>query len=119
VITTIFVADMDRAVKFYNEVLGCKVEMRFGNEWAQLKSDDGGTTLGLHPASKENPSGIKGSIQLGIEVKDSIHKRVEEMTAKGTKFSGPVRDDQQLWFANFEDPDGNLLYLAQAKQKWA
>jgi len=41
------------------------------------------------------------------------------MTAKGTKFSGPVRDDEQLWLANFEDPDGNLLYLAQAKQKWA
>src|ERR1700683_36217 len=117
-ITTIFVADMDRAVKFYTDVLGCQVDMRFGNEWAQLKSADGGATLGLHPASQENPAGVKGSIQLGIEVKDSIHRRVEEMTAKGAKFSGPVRDDEQLWFANLEDPDGNRLYLAQAKNNW-
>lgn len=116
-ITTIFVADMDRAVKFYSEVLGCKLEMRFGNEWAQLKTD--GATLGLHPASAENPAGVKGSIQLGIEVKDSIRDRVDQMTSKGVKFIGPVRDDGQILFANFTDPDGNPMYLAQQKGHWA
>lgn len=116
-ITTIFVADMDRAVKFYSEVLGCKVEMRFGNEWAQLKTD--GTTLGLHPASAENPAGVKGSIQLGVEVKDAIADRVEQMKSQGVRFAGPVRDDGQLLFATFTDPDGNPMYLAQQKGQWA
>lgn len=115
--TTIFVADMDRAVKFYSEVLGCKIEMRFGNEWAQLKTD--GATLGLHPASAENPAGVKGSIQLGIEVEDSIRDRVEQMTSKGVKFTGPVRDDGQILFASFTNPDGNPMYLAQQKGHWA
>jgi catechol 2,3-dioxygenase-like lactoylglutathione lyase family enzyme len=118
-ITTIFVGDVDRAVRFYTDVLGCKLEMRFGNEWAQLKSDDGGAVLGLHPASNENPAGVAGSIQLGIQVPDGIHERVAEMTAKGAKFDGPVRDDGQILFANFKDPDGNRLYLAQAKEKWS
>jgi catechol 2,3-dioxygenase-like lactoylglutathione lyase family enzyme len=115
--TTIFVADMDRAVKFYSEVLGCRLEMRFGNEWAQFNAD--GATLGLHPASAENPAGVKGSIQLGIEVKDSIRDRVEQMKSNGVKFDGPVRDDGQILFANFTDPDGNPMYLAQQKGQWA
>ncbi len=116
-ITTIFVADMDRSVKFYSDVLGCKIEARYGNEWAQLKTD--GATLGLHPASPDNPAGVRGSIQLGIEVNDSIHDRVDQMKNKGVKFAGPVRDDGQILFANFTDPDGNSLYLAQAKGQWA
>jgi len=117
-LTTVFVSDMDRAVKFYSEILGCKIEMRYGNEWAQLKSENG-QILGLHPGSKESPAGVRGSIQIGIEVRDSIHKRVEEMTAKGVRFLGPVRDDEQILFAAFGDPDGNPLYLAQAKGQWA
>lgn len=116
-ITTIFVADMDRAVNFYSEVLGCTIEARYGNEWAQLKAD--GATLGLHPASPENPAGVRGSIQLGIEVKDSIRDRVDQMKTKGVNFTGPVRDDGQILFANFSDPDGNALYLAQVKGQWA
>jgi catechol 2,3-dioxygenase-like lactoylglutathione lyase family enzyme len=114
---TIFISDMDRAIRFYTEVLGCKLEARYGDDWAQLKSD--GMTIGLHPASKENPAGVKGSMQLGVEVRDSIQQRVADMTAKGTKFNGPVRDDQQILFANFEDPDGNPLYLAQMKAQWS
>lgn len=117
-ITTIFVSDMDRAVKFYTDILGCKMEMRFGNEWAQLKSADGGATIGLHPANKDNPAGVRGSIQMGIEIKDSIQKRVDEMAAQGVKFAGPVRDDGQILFANFGDPDGNPFYLAQVKTDW-
>jgi hypothetical protein len=31
------------------------------------------------------------------------------------KFAGPVNEGKSGWFASFEDPDGNLLYLAQLK----
>ncbi len=113
-IVTIFTGNMDRAVKFYTEILGMKLEHRFGAHWAQLKSEDG-MTLGLHPASPENPAGVKGSIQLGAQVKDSIQKVVDEMKAKGVKFIGPVGDDGKILFANFTDPDGNPLYLAEVK----
>jgi catechol 2,3-dioxygenase-like lactoylglutathione lyase family enzyme len=113
-IITIFVANMDRAVKFYSEILGCNLEYRFGDHWAQLRSDDG-ATIGLHPASSENPVGIKGSIQLGINVREDIHKVVEGMKSRGVKFNGAVSNDQQNLFANFEDPDDNPLYLAEVK----
>jgi catechol 2,3-dioxygenase-like lactoylglutathione lyase family enzyme len=116
-IVTIFVADMDRAVRFYVETLDCKIQFHFGDEWAQLKTLDG-ITIGLHPASKENPAGVRGSIHLGILVTQSIHKIVEEMKAKGVKFRGPVRDEDQVLLADFEDPDGTPFYLAQPKQAW-
>lgn len=115
-IVTIFVSDMDRSVRFYTEVLGCKLQVRYGGEWAQLQS--GGMTIGLHPASKQSPAGVKGSIQLGVQVSEPIHKVVEDMSAKGARFLGPVGDDGQILFAAFEDPDGNPLYLAEVKKNW-
>ena len=118
-IITIFTANMDRAVKFYTEILGCRVQHRFGDHWAQLQADNG-AIIGLHPATPQNPAGIKGSIQLGINAKEDIRKVVEEMKAKGVKFTGPIVDDQQVLIANFEDPDGNPFYLAEVKQnQWS
>jgi predicted enzyme related to lactoylglutathione lyase len=116
-VVTIFVSDMDRAVAFYTDVLNCRIQFRFGNEWAQLRSLDG-TTIGLHPASQKSPAGVKGSIELGISVEDGIENVVKEMKARGVKFTGPLIDDKEVLIAHFEDPDGNPFYLAQPKQKW-
>jgi catechol 2,3-dioxygenase-like lactoylglutathione lyase family enzyme len=61
----IFVSDMDRAVKFYTEVLGMKLEYRFGNHWASLRTGD--LAIGLHPESAENPAGRKGFTPRGLQ----------------------------------------------------
>src|SRR5581483_2474031 len=38
---TVYVADMDRAVRFYSEVLGLKLAYRFGNHWASIELGKG------------------------------------------------------------------------------
>ncbi len=48
---TIYVSDMDRAVEFYTEVLGLRLESRYGNEWASVDAGKG-MTIGLHPAAE-------------------------------------------------------------------
>jgi len=116
-VVTIFVSNMDRAVRFYTEVLGMKVEYRFGDQWASLKTDDG-MTVGLHPASKESPAGRKGSITIGFEVSESIERAVTAMKEKGVKFVGPIVDDKEIKAAHFEDPDGNEMYIVEAQQEW-
>jgi catechol 2,3-dioxygenase-like lactoylglutathione lyase family enzyme len=116
-VVTIFVSNMDRAVRFYTEVLGMKVEYRFGNQWASLKTEDG-VTVGLHPASKESPAGRKGSITIGFEASESIEKAVTDMKAKGVKFVSPIVDDKEIKAAHFEDPDGNEMYIVEAQQQW-
>ncbi len=115
-VVTIFVSNMDRAVQFYTEVLGMKLEYRFGDHWASLKTDDG-MTVGLHPASKESPAGRKGSITIGFEVSESIERAVTAMKEKGVKFVGPIVDDKEIKAAHFEDPDGNEMYIVETQKQ--
>lgn len=116
-IVTIFVTDMDRAVRFYTDTLKMKLLYRFANEWATLTTEDG-MTVGLHPASTGSPAGRKGSITIGFEVSEPIEKVVQAMRDRGVRFVGPIVDDKEVKAANFEDPDGNQMYFVEVRQEW-
>jgi catechol 2,3-dioxygenase-like lactoylglutathione lyase family enzyme len=103
---------MDRAVRFYTEVLGLKLAYRFGDHWASVELGKG-LTIGLHPASGEMPAGRKGSMTIGLELAVSIEEAMRVLEAKGVRFQGLVNEGKAGKFAGFEDPDGNTLYLAQ------
>jgi catechol 2,3-dioxygenase-like lactoylglutathione lyase family enzyme len=111
---TVYVSDMDRAVKFYSETLGLKLAYRFGNHWASVELGKG-LTIGLHPASGESPAGRKGSMAIGLELSGSMKDAVKALEAKGVKFGDVVNEGKAGTFAHFEDPDGNVLYLAELK----
>ena len=59
-----FVADMNRAVKFYRDVLGLPLKFESPG-WSEFVT--GETTLALHPASEENSA---GTVELGFTVAD-------------------------------------------------
>jgi len=109
---TVYVSDMDRAVRFYSETLGLRLAYRFGNNWASVEAGRG-LTIGLHPASKEMAAGPKGGMAIGLELSGSIHEAVKALAAKGVKFDAPVNEGKAGKFVGFHDPDGNQLYLAQ------
>jgi len=111
-VVTIYVSDMDRAVRFYSEVLGFRLTERHGNHWASLDGGPG-LTIGLHPATAEVPAGRQGSIALGLYLERPIREAVSQLTSRGVQFAGPVIDDKALSLAFFADPDGNPLYLAE------
>src|ERR1044071_10144135 len=79
---TVYVSNMDRAVRFYSEVLGLRLAYRFGDHWASVEVGKG-LTIGLHPASAEMPAGRKGSMAIGLELKGSIHEAVKALETKG------------------------------------
>jgi predicted enzyme related to lactoylglutathione lyase len=109
---TVYVSNMDRAVRFYSEVLGLKLAYRFGDHWASVEAGKG-LTIGLHPASDEMPAGRKGSMAIGLELAGGIEEAVRTLEARGVKFQGAVRTGKSGSFVGFADPDGNQLYLAQ------
>jgi catechol 2,3-dioxygenase-like lactoylglutathione lyase family enzyme len=111
---TIFVSDMDRSVNFYTKILDLKLAQRFGNHWASVEA--GKLTIGLHPASSENPAGRNGSTVIGLELTGNIEDSVAILKQQGVQFRGAVGRDNAGKFAYFEDPDGNLLYMIQLTQ---
>jgi catechol 2,3-dioxygenase-like lactoylglutathione lyase family enzyme len=113
-VVTIYVSDMDRAVRFYSETLGLKLTERHGNHWASLDGGPG-LTIGLHPATPEVPARRQGSIALGLYLEQPIGSAVRDLAARGVAFAGPVVEDKALSLAFFADPDGNPLYLAEMK----
>jgi catechol 2,3-dioxygenase-like lactoylglutathione lyase family enzyme len=111
---TVFVSDMDRAVRFYAETLELKLLARYGDHWASIDAGNG-VTLGLHPASAQNPAGRAGSITIGFQTGLPIREAVATLKARGVVFRGAIIDDAQVLLANFQDPDGNPLYLSEVK----
>lgn len=111
---TIYVTDMDRAVRFYHETLGLKLAYRFGDHWASIEAAKG-LTIGLHPTRAAVPAGEhKGSPALGLELEGSIVDAMKTLEARGVSFQGGIADEGKAGkFAHFHDPDGNQLYLAE------
>ena len=95
-----FVDDMNRAVKFYRDVLGLPLKFESPG-WSEFVT--GETTLALHPASEKNPA---GAVELGFTVAD-IQKFHQEMIAQRVQFSmPPTKQDFGGVLAQFVDSEG-------------
>ena len=95
-----FVADMDRAVKFYRDVLGLTLKFESPG-WSEFAT--GETAFALHPASEKNRA---GTYDVGFTVKD-LQEFYEHMQAKGVKFPmPPTKQDFGGSLAQFLDTEG-------------
>jgi predicted enzyme related to lactoylglutathione lyase len=95
-----FVADMDRAVRFYRDVIGLQLKFQSPG-WSEFAT--GATGLALHPASENKPA---GTVELGFDA-DDLPKFQKEMSEKGVKFSGPPTQQQcGRMLTQFVDSEG-------------
>jgi predicted enzyme related to lactoylglutathione lyase len=102
---TIMVADMDRAVNFY-QMLGLTIKNRWGNHYAQLITSD--IIIGLHPAN--GPIVPSTHVSIGFMIED-IKDAESLLSANNVAFQR--FDDKAGIFVNFKDPDGTSLYFNQ------
>ena len=110
---TLFVADFDRSVHFYQESLGFSLRERHGGNWAVVEAP--GLSIGIHPARMNGPSEILAEgFALGLQV-EHIDDAVATLSGRGVTFSNR-REDAGARFADFRDPDGLPLYLVELKQ---
>jgi catechol 2,3-dioxygenase-like lactoylglutathione lyase family enzyme len=104
------VSDLDRAIRFYSDVLGFELtERRDDLRFAHLETNVPGLQIGLNAVA--DPRGTGGAM-LNISVVDVAAAR-KVLEARGVPFRGnTVIIPGKVALAAFADPDGNLLRLA-------
>lgn len=122
--TMLRVGDMDRAIKFYTEVLGMKLlrstdrpEQKYSLAFVGYDTEDKATVLELtynHGVEKYDLGSAYGHV--AIEV-DDVAKTCEAVRAKGgkvTREAGPVKGGTTV-IAFVEDPDGYKIEFIERK----
>lgn len=115
----LIVEDLDRALRFYTDVLGLRLGHRSG-DYAQL--DTGATRLGLYTRnamsktlgmSLKPPAQEAPGFEIGFKVPD-VGAAFAELVERGASPVMPPTD--RPWgqrTAYVRDPDGHLIELAQ------
>jgi predicted enzyme related to lactoylglutathione lyase len=114
----VYVSDMDAAIGFYTRTLGLTLTNRFGNNFATAEA--GRLVLGIHPKTPRTPSpGERGSVTLGLMVDEPIERVVSQLASRGVRIAGSIVRSEPGNFVDFEDPDGNAIYLWEPLERRA
>jgi lactoylglutathione lyase len=105
----VVVADMERALRFYQEAFGASVVF-CSAEWSEV--DVAGSTVALHPGG----DGTGTLTGLGFEVAD-LDAALRQVVHAGGRVTRPARDRpaERIRLAEVADTEGNLLTVAEAR----
>jgi lactoylglutathione lyase len=119
----LIVADLDRTLQFYTEVLGLRLGHRAG-DYAQCAT--GATRLGFYTREAmaktlgmplEPPAAHTPGFELGFKV-DDVDAAFTELVKRGaTPVTPPVTRPWGQRTAYIQDPDGYLIELAQPLER--
>ena len=110
------VASMERAISFYQDVLGLRL-VEEGDHWSAF--DLGGVRFGLQwtggkdvEAVPVGANGPEAGTVLTMRVRD-LFTAVDHLTDLGVRFLGEIESHGWGSVIAFQDPDGNVLKLMQ------
>ena len=122
-LTSVYVDDQDRALRFYTEVLGFARKGDFSQgpfRWLTVASPEepDGTELQLalndNPAAKEYQQAMFQKRQpAAIFFTDDVKADYERIKARGAEFTMPPTDVTASTIAMLNDTCGNLIQLTQ------
>ena len=126
-LTSVFVDDQERALRFYTEVLGFVKKADFSNggyRWLTVASaeEPEGTELQLalnnNPADKAYQQAKLAQNQPAVMFfTDDVQADYERMKARGAEFTQPPADVTGSKIAMLRDGCGNLVQVTQL-MKW-
>lgn len=127
-LTSVFVDDQDKALRFYTEVLGFTKKADFSQgpyRWLTVASPEepNGTELQLalnnNPAAKAFQQAIFQQNQPAVMFfTDDVKGDYERIKARGGEFTMPPTDVTSSTIAMLKDTCGNLLQLTELK-RWS
>lgn len=104
-----WVADMERAVAFYRDVLGLRLLRQDSGNWAEF--DAGGERFALHSLGAGQTISQGGAT--AVFSVDDLDKASSELSSRGIS---PVHEgdvEGYARFASFLDPEGNVFQLIE------
>jgi predicted enzyme related to lactoylglutathione lyase len=122
-VTSVYVDDQEKALRFYTEVLGFVKKADFSQgpyRWLTVASaeDQGGTELQLalnnNPAAKTFQEALFAQNQpAAMFFTDDLQADYERMKAAGAEFTMPPTDVTASKIAMVKDTCGNLIQVTQ------
>ena len=126
-LTSVFVDDQEKALRFYTKVLGFVKKADFSQgpfRWLTVASpeDPGGTELQLalndNPAAKAYQQAMFHQGQpAAMFYTDDVEADYERMKASGAEFTMPPTDVTASRIATLNDTCGNLIQVTQLMRK--
>jgi catechol 2,3-dioxygenase-like lactoylglutathione lyase family enzyme len=102
------VQDIERAVDFYQNILGFRLVNRDG-PWAEV--DANGVRVGLN-GREPNGAGTVGGPVLTFQLEAiSLEEGAQDLKSNGVEFPAGISEHDWGRVATFKDPDGNDLQL--------
>ncbi|HZQ21806.1 MAG TPA: VOC family protein [Terriglobales bacterium] len=125
-LTSVYVDDQDKALRFYTEVLGFMKKADFTNgsfRWLTVASpeDPDGTELQLalnnNPAAKAfQQAAFQQNQPAAMFFSDDVRADYERMKSRGAEFTMPPTDVTASTIAMLKDTCGNLIQVSQLKR---
>jgi predicted enzyme related to lactoylglutathione lyase len=122
-LTSVFVDDQDKALRFYTEVLGFvrKADFRQGAyRWLTVASPEEPDGTELQLALNESPAArayqqalFQQSLPAAMLFTDNVKEDYERLKARGAAFAMPPTDVTASTIAIVNDTCGNLIQLTQ------
>jgi lactoylglutathione lyase len=118
----LLVKDLNKSIDFYNNVLGMEKKQE-SEDWVEFMKQ--GTVLALHPIGKNSKSDEQkkisrsaksGNILIGFNVSD-LESVCNDLKKKNVKFYKDLKNESFGKHAIIEDPEGNLISLAEMAPK--
>jgi predicted enzyme related to lactoylglutathione lyase len=124
-LTSVYVDDQEKALRFYTEVLGFVKKADFSNgpyRWLTVASaeEPNGTELQLalneNPAAKTYQQALFQQNQSAANFfTEDLQADYERMKAGKAEFTMPPTDVKYAWIATVNDTCGNLIQITQLK----
>ena len=122
-LTSVFVDDQEKALRFYTDVLGFVKKADFSNgpyRWLTVASADDPNGTELQLALNNNPAGkayqealFKQNQPAALFFTDDLQADYERMKAAGAEFTMPPTDVTASKIAMLNDTCGNLIQVTQ------
>jgi predicted enzyme related to lactoylglutathione lyase len=127
-LTSVYVEDQDKALRFYTEALGFTKKTDFSQgpyRWLTVVSPEepDGTELQLalnnNPAAKAYQQALFQQGQpAAMFYTDDLQADYERMKARGAQFTMPPKDVTASKIAMLNDTCGNLIQVTQLMMRW-